>query len=111
MEKSVKVLKSGYRSKLEAAYAAYLEVYKDALGIIKWGYEEIGFRMGRGVVYWPDFYVVTKTGEKELYEVKGPYSYNTGRVKFRTCASKFKEFRWFWVTRNKSGQWIITEEK
>lgn len=70
---------SPYKSKLEANYAAHLELLKKAGEIKDWKYEPISLKLSEGKRYRPDFIVVFPLGmerKPEAHEVKGKWTKN-----------------------------------
>lgn len=70
---------SPYRSKLEARYAAHLDLLVKSGEIRRWEYEPISLKLANGKRYRPDFLVVLPAGAEakaELHEVKGRWTKN-----------------------------------
>lgn len=99
---------SPYRSKLDAAFAAKLELEVKA-GLVKaWRYEPMSFTLAAGKRYRPDFMIQYPDGLErrlEFVEVKG---YHPNRRDSLThlawCAQRYPMFVWKLVTREK-GHW------
>lgn len=99
--------KTPYKSRLEADFAAELELRRRADEILLWEYEPMSFRLGERLFYTPDFMVLTQTREMILYEVKGSWKAqgaSRSRVKVKALAAKFWYLRIEGVTRC-NGQW------
>jgi hypothetical protein len=100
------VLSPKFRSKLETAFAGYLDMQRRA-GIFRdiW-YEPLNLRLpGQKNFYKPDFFVLEAAGGIILYEVKG-YSPSNERslVKLKTAAGLHTWARFVLVKRIK-GHW------
>ena len=73
--------------------------------------EGLGFRIGNGCVYWPDFVVPSSCNRSHVYEVKG-FMRDDAAVKLKVAASKFPTFKFFLVTKRAKklgGGWDIQE--
>ncbi len=100
-----------YRSKLEAAYATYLDGLKKAGDIQSISYEPITIRVAEGVRYTPDFLVITPDGSLTFHEVKGytkGLMASKGMVKVKVAASQWPCWKFVIVTRNR-GAWECRE--
>lgn len=99
--------KSPYRSKLEAAYAAKLELEKHAGIVFQYWYEPFSIWLPGKVRFKPDFMVKT-VGDPvmEIVEVKG-WSKNRrdGITRLKIAAALFPCFVWRMVYRTKGGGW------
>lgn len=87
-------------NKLEAAYAARLEMLKQAKEIIHYEYEPLTLRIsrhGQRLGYTPDFIVITQEGQIEAHEVKGFWREDAIQ-KLKTAAEQF------WWIRFKSAE-------
>ena len=76
---SKKIHAGGYRSKLEAQYAAHLDILVKAGEIRRWAYEPMSLKLAEGKRYRPDFLVVLPAGleaNAEMHEVKGRWTKN-----------------------------------
>ena len=91
-------------NKTEAAFATVLGLDPK---VISWKFEPFKLRLAKGCYYSPDFFVVTREGEPIIYEVKGFWR-DDARVKIKTAAEKFREFRFIAVQRKK-GQWVYED--
>lgn len=87
-------------NRLEQSYAAALDEQSQ---IQIWWYESLKFKLADRTFYTPDFLVQTTEGFLELHEVKGFWR-DDARVKWKTCAALYPQFRWIAVQRIK-GQW------
>ncbi len=101
---------SPYRSKLEARYAGYLDLLKQAGEIIGYQYEPIRFLLpGKRNTYKADFLVQRLDRSIEIHEVKGYHKNLRDSVtKCKTAAGlnwwgKFIKVTW------EDGRWIQTE--
>ena len=97
-----------FRSKLEAAYAASLEMAKQAGEILRYDYEPISFKLATGKRYRPDFMVVDRHGIA-FHEVKGRWMKNRrdGMTHLIWAAQRYPMFRWILIERER-GAWIET---
>lgn len=96
---SPSVEKSPYRSKWEAAYAAKLELEKQAGRIRSWCYEPMSFKLSKGKRYRPDFLIEHPLGSErrlEFIEVKGNWGRNRrdGMTHLKWAAQLFPMFTW-----------------
>jgi hypothetical protein len=78
--------KKGGMNKLEAAYAAELELRLRAQDILCWSYESVKLKLADGTWYTPDFLVVTGSGELEMHETKG-FMREAARVRLNVAAA------------------------
>ena len=106
---------SPYKSKWEAAYAAKLELEKQAGVIKQWWYEPFSLWLPGKVRYKPDFMIEREAhagsenipfSEIEIIEVKG-WSKNRrdGMTRLKIAAALFPCFVWRLVYRTKGGGW------
>ncbi len=91
-------LPDGEMNKTEAAYAAQLELEKQAGEITSYDFEAVKLRLGKKTFYTSDFLVRLKNGELELREVKG-YWKDDARVKIKTAAYLYPMFRFVGITK------------
>lgn len=77
-------------NKLEARYAAHLDLLKAAGEIIDYGYEPIKLRLADRTYYTPDFLVQCKDLTLEAHEVKGFWE-DDARVKWKVAG---EQHRW-----------------
>lgn len=94
-------------NKLEASYAALLELRRRAGEIRSFTFEAIKFRLAANTFYTPDFFVIAADGTCEIHETKGFWE-EDARVKIKVFAELFPMFRVFGVTREK-GNWKYEE--
>lgn len=90
-----------FSNKLEADYAARLDLMLGAREIIEWRYEHVKFRLAKKTWYTPDF-MVTYADRIEFHEVKGFWE-DDARVKWKACADLYPEYGWVAVRRAKKG--------
>jgi hypothetical protein len=101
---------SPYRSKWEAAYAANLELAKQAGVIKQWWYEPMSIWLPGKVRYRPDFMVQYPLGMErslQIVEVKG-WSRNRrdGLTRLKIAAALFPCFTWTLAYKVKGGGWM-----
>ena len=105
-----------YRSKLEANYAAHLDLLVKAGEIRSWLYEHVSLRLADGKYYRPDFLVVLQGGlerKPEIHEVKGKIFKNRreGMVKLSWAAQKYGDVFTFrlieWNGHGFDGRYIV----
>lgn len=96
---------NGYRSKLESAWANYLQGLWMLKAVSSWWYEPVNLRLpGKKNFYKPDFLVQTESG-LTFYEVKGRNkSDDRSLVKMKTAAGLTPWAKFVLVKRIK-GQW------
>ena len=94
-------------NKLEASYAALLELRRRAGEVQSFTFEAIKFRLAANTFYTPDFFVIAADGTCEIHETKGFWE-EDARVKTKVFAELFPMFRVFGVTREK-GNWKYEE--
>lgn len=80
--------KPGQMNKLEAAYAAELELRRAAGDVLWFAYEGIKLRLADRTFLTPDFIVVTKAHEVEVHECKG-FMEDDAAVKIKVAAEAF----------------------
>ena len=90
-------------NKLEAKYAAHLEIQRRAGKILFWRFESVKFRLADRTWYTPDFYIMRPDGSIEIHETKGHWE-DDARVKIKATAEQFPEF-WFVAVQLKKGEW------
>ncbi|MBP0633192.1 hypothetical protein J8I34_33585 [Cupriavidus sp. AcVe19-6a] len=96
-------LPAGEMNPTEKAYAALLELEKQA-GLITWyAFEPIKLRLGKNTFYTPDYGVRLASGELELREVKGFWR-DDARVKIKNAAYLYPIFRFVAVTKKKKSE-------
>lgn len=91
-------------NKLEAAYAAELDLLLRAGEIRSWAFEAVKLRLAAKTFYSPDFLVVAKDGSIELHETKG-HMEDDAAVKIKVAARLFPMFRFRLFFRVKK-QWV-----
>jgi hypothetical protein len=101
---------SPYRSKWEAAYAANLELAKQAGVIKQWWYEPFSLWLPGKVRMKPDFLVQYPLGMErslQIVEVKG-WSRNRrdGMTRLKIAAALFPCFTWTLAYKVKGGGWM-----
>jgi hypothetical protein len=96
-------------NKLEADYAAELELLRRAGDVAWYAYEAIRLRLADNTFYVPDFLVMLSSGELQVHEVKGHWE-DDARVKIKVAAEKFP-FRFLAITRRlkRDGGGFVTE--
>lgn len=90
-------------NKLEAMYAAHLEVLRRAGKIIFWRFESAKFRLADRTWYTPDFYIMRQDGTLEIHETKGFWE-DDARVKIKVTAEQFPELVFVAVQWDKSAK-------
>jgi hypothetical protein len=91
-------LPDGQMNKTETAYAAQLELEKQAGEITLYQFEGIKLRLGKNAFYTPDFLVQLNNGLLEIREVKGFWK-DDARVKIKAAAYLFPMFRFVGITK------------
>lgn len=86
-------------NKLETEYCAVLEsiwsiVFKQA----------VRFRLGNGIWYKPDFFVMDAQIKPIAVEVKGPHAFRGGFENLKVAASLYPQIKWLLVWKQ-DGQW------
>lgn len=97
-----------YANKLEAAYAALLDVRKTIGEVYSWWYEPFGLRLAPKTFYHPDFLVQLADGLLEVHETKGGFIRDDSIVKLKVAARLYPCFR-FIMIQSKKGGWIEKE--
>ena len=103
--------RAGAMNKLEAKYAAHLELRRRANEIVWYGYEPWKLKLADKTYLTPDFGVQLADGTLESHEVKGFWE-DDARVKSK-LAARLHPFRFICVTQVK-GAWdyeILTREE
>ena len=105
-----------YKSKLEARYAAHLDMLVKAGEIKRWEYECLSLRLADGRFYRPDFLVVLPGGlerKPEIHETKGRFTKNrrAGILKLEWAAQKYGDVFTFrlieWTGHGFSGSYVV----
>ena len=96
----------GEMNRLEAAYAAFLEIARREDRILDWQFEPVTLRLAKRTSYTPDFMVVGTDERIEFHETKG-FMRDDANVKLKVAAATFP-FVFKLVTR-KGGTWTISE--
>lgn len=100
------IRKPGVMNRLEAEYAASLQLQQSA-GVILWySFDAVKLRLAANTFYTPDFMVMAHDGQIEIHEVKGHWE-DDARVKIKVAASLFP-FRFLAVTKVR-GAWSQEE--
>jgi len=98
--------KPGTMNKLEASYAARLELLKAAGEILSYSFECAKFKLAPLTFYTPDFMVIAADGVIEFHETKGFWE-DDARVKIKVFAALYP-FRVKAITYKKK-EWITEE--
>ena len=93
----------GTMNKLEAAYAAHLDMLQAAGEIVGYWYEPFKLRLAKRTWYTIDFLVWHAGGVLECVEVKGFWR-DDARVKFKVAAEKYNCFC-FTAAQRVKGRW------
>lgn len=93
-------------NKTEAEHALALDHDPD---VATWFYECIGLRLGDGCFYYPDFFVILKSGMIRIDEVKGGRIEDDGMAKYKAARERYWFFAWRMVQKTKNG-WIVLHE-
>lgn len=97
---------SPYDSKLEAAYAQFLELEQRAGNIASWLHHPFTFRLSSGKRYTVDFVTWGYDGSTYCIEIKGWHANRRDSLTHLAWASqRFPFHKWLLVTRNKQGGW------
>jgi hypothetical protein len=88
-----------YKSKLEACYAAHLDMLVKAGEIRRWWYEPTSFKLAAGKRFRPDFLIEYPSGLErglEYVEIKSRYNKNIrdGLTHLKWCAQLYPCFVW-----------------
>jgi hypothetical protein len=95
---------SGHMNKLEASYAAHLEVRRMVGEITRWRFEPLKLRLAPSTYYNVDFVVYFADGRIEIHETKGFWR-DDARVKIKVAAAMFDEFTFVAVVWEKKTGW------
>jgi len=90
-------------NKLEAKYAAHLELLRQAGKIVFWRFESVKFRLANLTWFTPDFYIMRPDGSIEIHETKG-FMEDDANVKIKAVAEQFPELL-FVLVRWVKGEW------
>jgi hypothetical protein len=107
-----------FRSEWEREFGEWLTASR-----YEWKYEEIRLKLADRTTYTPDFWVPEWTGPIEkfyhptgykewpgyygaFFEVKG-FRRQAGMIKFKVAKEQYPEFKFYLVTKNKLGGWVI----
>lgn len=102
--------RTGYRSKVEARYAQYLELQVKVGAIKSWLYEPITLKLAPGVRYQPDFLVINNDNEVSLFETKGRkgasfWSMPVSKIKYKLAADLYPWWRFYVTWPKANGEW------
>lgn len=97
----------GVMNGLESKWADHLNDLQQAGDVIWWAYEPIRLRLANNTTYTPDFFVMDKSGELQVWETKGGIWTAESRVKIKVAAELYP-FRFFGVQWRKK-QWKVEE--
>ena len=103
-------LKAGVMNRTEAAYAARLELLRQAGEVVWFRFEGVKLRLADSTFYSPDFAVMAADGVMEMHEVKGFWT-DDARVKIKVAADQYP-FRFVAfkpVAKGKGGGWAVEE--
>jgi len=106
-------------NKTELAYGKVLEAEKLKGEVLEYGYEGVKLKLADNTWYTPDYWVITKTLEFELHEVKAawkvkgtqkykPHWEAAGRIKIKVAAEKFPHFKFIGVAKTPT-EWLVEE--
>lgn len=98
----------GTMNGLEAAYAAELELRKQAGEIVTWEYEKVTLKLAPRTTYTPDFFVIHADMTLEYVELKG-FERDDAAAKFKIAAAQFPYFR-FLMLKKKAGRFEIMRD-
>jgi hypothetical protein len=96
----------GRMNGLEEDYSSHLALLKHAGEIAAFDFEPLKLRLGDACYYEVDFLVQAADASMEVHEVKGFWR-DDARVKFRVSAEQHPWLRFFAVTREKGGAWVV----
>lgn len=92
-------------NKLEAAYAAHLELLKRSGDVLWWKFEGVKLRLAHNTFFTCDFMLLRKDGQIVMDEVKG-FMTDDAAVKIKVAASIYPfQFR---IIRKSGSMWKIT---
>ena len=106
-----------YKSKLEARYAAHLDMLVKTGEIRRWEYESMSLKLAQGKRYRPDFLVVLRLGSEakaELHEIKGRWTKNRrdGMTHLTWAAQRYGDVFTFrlieWTGSGFNGSYVVT---
>ena len=83
----------------------YLKIRKMKGEIERYAYEPIKLKLGNGLLYVPDWYVVHSPFRIAIYEIKGAKIFDGALEKLKTAAHLYPEFEW-WLYQWKGGEWL-----
>jgi hypothetical protein len=95
------------RTKAEILYGQILEMRRVAGEIKKHEYESIKLKIGAGVWYLPDYYIVNSLGLVEIHEVKSHHRFKEkGILKLKVAALAHPHYHFFLALYDR-GRWDI----
>lgn len=98
-------LPAGQMNKLEAAYAAHLDLLKRTGDVLWWKFEGVKLRLAHNTFYTCDFMLLRRDGQVVMDEIKG-FMTDDAAVKIKVAASIYPfQFR---IIRKSGGMWKIT---
>ena len=97
-------LPAGQMNKLEAAYAAHLELLKASGDVLWWKFEGVKLRLAHNTFYTCDFMLLKRDGQIVMDEIKG-FMTDDAAVKIKVAASIYPfQFR---IIRKSGSMWKI----
>lgn len=72
-------------------------------------YEALSLRLPGGGRYTPDWVLIVNGAPHAVYEVKGPWESRDARIRWQESAAAWPGISHYWATRDKAGQWTLTE--
>lgn len=118
--KTVKRHERGTMNKTEQRFAEslignVLVMGEEILALHSWKFEAINLTLAPNTQYRPDFYLVTTDGQALFIEVKARTKSgrvlweDASRIKFKTSAELYPEFRFICASWSSSGGWKFEE--
>lgn len=92
----------------EKSFAAYLQERQSAGAILWWKAHPFNVRLAEKTFYRPDFLCLMADMSLVIFEVKGSYTSEKGRMKVKLCAEALPVFKIIKASR-KNGAWQFEE--
>lgn len=118
--RTIKRHERGTMNKTEQRFAEFMAggvllIGEETIWIYSWKFEAINLTLAPNTQYRPDFYLVTADGQALFVEVKARTKAgrvlweDASRIKFKTCAELYPEFRFICASWSSAGGWKFEE--
>lgn len=85
---------------IETRFSKFLDQIQRQGEIVRWGYEEVTFKLAPATSYTPDFLIILPNRHWVLVETKG-FLRDDAAIKFKIAAEKYPEHSWLMLKEEK----------